>query len=371
MNATPDVLEARDIVVEVARRVQATIRADVRALSAYEVAKAPGMIKLDANESPYGMPAALVGPVAAALAGVAVNRYPDGPGDAVKEALRRAFTLQDTVGLTLGNGADELLQLITTAVAQRDAVVLAPEPTFVMYRVYALHARLRYVGVPLRGDLTLDVDAMLAAIARLRPALVWLPYPNNPTGNLFPRAAVERIIEAAPGLVVVDEAYYAFAEDAFLPQVLEYPNVVVVRTLSKIGGAGLRLGYAAAHPAWIAELEKVRSPYNVNALTQAVAPVMLDHLELFADQVRAGRHERARLLAALGAMPLVSAFPSQANFVVVRVPDAPRWFADLRAGGILVKNLHGSHPLLAHCLRITVGTAAENDALLAALSQLR
>ena len=352
----------------VARRVRATIRPDIRALTAYQVAKAPGMIKLDANESPYGIPAVMQPQIAAALANVPVNRYPDGPADGIKAALRRAFALPETVGLALGNGADELLQMLTTAVAQPDAVVLAPEPTFVMYRLYALHSRIRYVGVPLRADFCFDVDAMLAAIARERPALVWLPYPNNPTGNLFARADVERILRAAPGLVVVDEAYYAFADDSFVERLGEFPNLVVVRTVSKIGGAGLRLGYALAHPAWIAEIEKIRSPYNINALTQAVVPLLLDHLELFDDQVGAVRAERERLLDRLRAMPGLTVFPSHANFVAVRVPDARHWFAALGKAGILVKNLHGSHPLLAQCLRITIGTRAENDALLAALA---
>lgn len=371
MNAPQVTTLPVDVADDVTRRVRATIRADVRALSAYQVAKATGMIKLDANESPYQLPSVVAAGVAAALSAVPVNRYPDGPADAVKTALRRAFALPATVDIILGNGADELLQMLTTAVAERDVVVLAPEPTFVMYRIYALHSRLRYVGVPLRADLTLDIEAMLAAISREQPALVWLPYPNNPTGNQFARADVERIIRAAPGLVVIDEAYYAFAEDSFLPDVLAFPNVVVVRTVSKIGGAGLRLGYAVAHPAWIAELEKIRSPYNVNALTQAALPVLLEHLPLFDGQVNAGRSERARLVTALRAMPALTVFPTQANFIAVRVPDAPRWFAGLYAAGILVKNLHGSHPLLAHCLRFTVGTAAENDALLGALAQIR
>jgi histidinol-phosphate aminotransferase len=259
--------------------------------------------------------------------------------------------------------------LLTTAVARPGAVVLAPDPSFVMYRLNALFANARFVGVPLRGDFTLDVDAMLAAIAREQPALVWLAYPNNPTGNLFPVADVERILRAAPGWVAVDEAYYAFAAASFLPRVLEFPNLVVVRTVSKIGMAGLRLGYACAHPLLIAELDKIRPPYNVNALTQAVVPVLLGHAELLAEQAAAIRRERARLAAALAALRRVTVFPTEANFVLIRVPDATHWFTTLRAAGILVKNLDGGHPLLANCLRITVGTPAENNALIEALSR--
>ena len=354
---------------DVATRVAATVRADVRALHAYAVAKAEGMIKLDANESPWGLPEDVRQKLGAALAGVPLNRYPDGAADAVRDALRATLGVPDEVALVLGNGSDEILQLITTAVAQPGATVLAPDPTFVMYRVYAAHARMRYVAVPLREDLSLDCGAMLAAIERERPALVWLASPNNPTGTQFDHADVERIVRATPGLAVVDEAYVAYATSTFLPRVLEFPNLVVVRTLSKIGMAGMRLGFAAAHPAWIAEIDKLRSPYNVSALTQAAALVLLAEDDLFARQTAAVRAERAGLASRLAALPRVRVFPSEANFVVARFPDADATFAALRDAGILVKNVSASHPLLAGCLRITVGTPTENDALIEALER--
>jgi histidinol-phosphate aminotransferase len=351
----------------VADRIARTVREDVRAQTAYVVAKADGLVKLDAMENPYATPQPLRAKVAEAIAQAALNRYPDGPGDAVKTALRAALGLDPRVALLLGNGSDEIIQIITTAIASAGACVLAPEPTFVMYRINARLAHARYVAVPLRADFALDVDAMLAAIERERPALVWLAYPNNPTGNAFDRGAIERIIAAAPGLVVLDEAYYAFADDSFLRDVLAYPNLVVVRTVSKIGMAGLRLGYAVGHPAWIAELDKVRPPYNVGALTQAAAPVLLaagDELEAQAATIRT---ERTRLAQALAALPGAHVFPTRTNFVLVRLADGPAAFDALRAAGILVKNLHGWHPLLANCLRITVGTPPQNDAVIAAL----
>ena len=354
---------------DVAACVKATIRPKVRALKAYPVAKATGMIKLDAMENPYGLSGEARAEIAAAVANARINRYPDGGGDEVKAALRRSLSLGDEVGLLLGNGSDELLQMLTAVVAKPGAVVMAPDPSFVLYRAVADLANLRFVGVTLHADLTLDIDAMLAAIERDKPALIWLAYPNNPTGTLFPEADVERIIRAAPGIVAVDEAYYAFADASFLPRVLEFPNLIVVRTLSKVGMAGVRLGYAAAHPAWIAELDKVRPPYNVNSLTQAVVPVLLAHAPLLAEQAAAIRRERARLATALAALRRVTVFPSHANFLLVRVPDAPHWFSTLREAGILVKNVDGWHPLLANCLRITVGTPAENNALLDALSR--
>jgi histidinol-phosphate aminotransferase len=229
-------------------------------------------------------------------------------------------------------------------------------------------ANVRYVGVPLTADFALDLPAMLDAIAHERPALVWIAFPNNPSGNLFAEADIEAIIAAAPGLVVIDEAYYAFAERSFLARIPDFANVMVVRTVSKLGLAGLRLGYAVGHPAWMQELEKLRPPYNINGLTQAVAPVVLAEGALFERQAAAIRGERARLSEELAKMPGVTVFPSAANFVLLRVPRASAWFNTLRGAGILVKNLDGQHPLTAECLRITVGSPEENDALLAALA---
>lgn len=361
--AAPDVARARRA------RIAATVRSDVRALGRYDVPDASGCIKLDAMENPYTLPPELAGALSAAVSRVTVNRYPDAGGAGVKEALRDALALPADVGLLLGNGSDELIQILTVAVATPGAVVLAPEPSFVMYRRNAIAAHARYVGVALQADFRLDVEAMLRAIERERPALVWLAYPNNPTGNLFDVADVERIVRAAPGLVAIDEAYYAFADKSFLPRVLDFPNVVVVRTVSKIGMAGLRLGYAIGHPDWIDELEKIRPPYNVNGLTQAAIPVLLAHADAFAQQALAIRRERNRVDRALAALPGARTYATQTNFVLARVPDASGWFATLRDAKILVKSLDGWHPLLAGCLRITVGTPAENDALLGALQR--
>ncbi len=353
---------------EVAARVAATIRDEIRATSSYSTAKPSGMIELHANENPWPLPASLRGELAAVVAEAAVNRYPEGAGERVKEALARALPVPKGAAIVLGNGSDELIQIVTAAVARPGATIVAPDPTFVMYRIYAMHSGVRYVPVPLRADFTLDDDAFAAAIARERPALVWLASPNNPTGRALPLASIERILASAPGLVVVDEAYADFAGTTLLPRALEFPNLVVLRTLSKVGLAGARLGYAVGHPAWIAELDKVRSPYNVNALTQAAVPVVLGAADVLASQVAKIRAERGRLAAALAAIPGVAVTPSDANFLLVRVPDAGATAARLRAAGILVKNLHGGHPLTANCLRITVGTPAENDALLGALT---
>jgi histidinol-phosphate aminotransferase len=248
--------------------------------------------------------------------------------------------------------------------------MLVPEPSFVMYRMNALYSGMRFVGVPLGEDFSLDRAAMLAAIEREGPSLVYLAYPNNPTGNLFAASDVEAVLRATRGLVVVDEAYYAFADGSFLPRIAEFANLLVLRTVSKVGMAGIRLGYAVAAPEWIAELNKVRQPYNVNALTQVAAEVVLADTDWIVEQAAAIRSGRARLEAEFKRLPGMAVFPTQTNFVLVRVTDANEIFEGLKARGILVKNLHGWHPLLANCLRITVGTTEENDLLLAAMSEL-
>ena len=343
------------------------VREEVLALAAYHVGEAAGMVKLDAMENPYTLPQKLRREIAELAAGAAINRYPNPQAPELKARLRQTMAIPEAFDILLGNGSDELIHIMVQALARPGAVVLAPEPTFVMYRVYALVNRMCYVGVPLAPDFTLDCARFLAAIEEHQPALTFIAYPNNPSGNLFPEADVLRILHAAPGVVVLDEAYHAFAQKSFMQRLAQHPNLIVMRTLSKSGMAGLRLGYAAGSPAWMREFDKVRPPYNVNVLTQLVAERLLAHAGVLAEQAAAIRGERGRLEAELARMVGVTAFQSDANFLLLRVPDAGKVFAGMKERGVLVKLLHGSHPLLAQCLRITVGTAEENTQCLAAL----
>jgi histidinol-phosphate aminotransferase len=343
------------------------VREEVLALAAYHVGEAAGMVKLDAMENPYALPQELRREIAELAAGAAINRYPNPQAPELKARLRQTMAIPEAFDILLGNGSDELIHIMVQALARPGAVVLAPEPTFVMYRVYALVNRMCYVGVPLAPDFTLDCARFLAAIEEHQPALTFIAYPNNPSGNLFPEADVLRILHAAPGVVVLDEAYHAFAQKSFMQRLAQHPNLIVMRTLSKSGMAGLRLGYAAGSPAWMREFDKVRPPYNVNVLTQLVAERLLAHAGVLAEQAAAIRGERGRLEAELARMVGVTAFQSDANFLLLRVPDAGKVFAGMKERGVLVKLLHGSHPLLAQCLRITVGTAEENTQCLAAL----
>ncbi len=344
-------------------RVRQWIRADIRALSAYHVPPARGLIKLDAMENPYTWPEALVDAWLAKLRRVALNRYPDPASTQLKARLRSAFAIPAGHDLLLGNGSDELIQLLALAVAEPGRTILAPEPSFVMYRMIATFAGLEYVGVPLRSDdFGLDSDAMLDAIERHQPALVFLAHPNNPTGNLFDPQTIEAIAEATSGLVVVDEAYSAFADHTFMPSLGRFPNLLVMRTVSKMGLAGLRLGLLAGPPAWLGELDKLRLPYNINVLTQASAEFALEHKAVLDEQTEAIRADRQRLFDALDAMEGVEVYPSQANFLLLRVAEgrADPVFARLREQGVLIKNLNGAGGMLRNCLRVTVGKPEEN-----------
>lgn len=349
------------------------VRPEIRALRPYHVQPAAGLIKLDAMENPYTWPEELRDAWAELLRGTDVNRYPDPAARALSERLVEAMGVPAGMRVLLGNGSDELIQMIAMSLSGPSRCVLSVDPGFVMYRLIATFCGMRYVGVPLAaGDFGLDLPAVLQAMDESQPAVVFLAYPNNPTGNLFDEEAVTEVIRAAPGLVVVDEAYAPFTEASFMDRLGEFDNLVVMRTVSKMGLAGLRLGLLAGPAAWLDEFDKVRLPYNINVLTQASADFALRHRAVFDAQTQRIRAERERLAEALARLPGVTVFPSQANFLLLRTPPgrATPWFDGLRGRGVLIKNLDGAHPLLADCLRPTVGTPAENDALIAGLAAL-
>jgi histidinol-phosphate aminotransferase len=347
------------------------VRPEIRSLHAYHVPEAAGLIKLDAMENPFPWPAELHGDWLDLLHRVEINLYPHPQAPELQAALREAMGIPPSMGLLLGNGSDELIQMLAMTLGGAGRKVLSVDPGFVMYRMIGTFTGMDYVGVPLRSQgFGLDLPAVLDAMNREQPVLTFIAYPNNPTGNLFDLAAIERIIEAAPGLVILDEAYAPFTDATFLPRLGEWPNLLVMRTVSKMGMAGLRLGYLAGPPELIAEVDKTRLPYNINAMTQATATLALRHRSLFDAQTTAIRSERARLFAALASLGGVHPYPSDANFILLRLTggSADAVFAGLRTRGVLVKNLHGAHPLLSECLRVTVGRPEENAAFLSALA---
>lgn len=347
--------------------VRRLIRQDIQQLSAYAVPDATGLTKLDAMENPYPAPD-IVQQQWQSLADLPINRYPDPGARALTAAIKQSLNTDQAI--LLGNGSDEIILHLCIALAA-GSTVLSTGPSFVMYQMIAMQQHLRYIEVDLQADFSLDLPVMLDTVLQQQPSLIFLACPNNPTGNLFDRQAVEQIIQAADGLIVIDEAYTAFAETSYIDLLGQYDNVLVMRTLSKLGLAGLRLGYAVAHPALIHELDKVRMPYNINRFTQAAALIALQHASAFNEQAELICQQRTRLINALE--KVFQVFSTQTNFVLVKTQSgqAGWWFEQLLKHGILIKNMHGKHALLTDCLRITVGTDVENSQLLSVIKQLQ
>lgn len=345
------------------------IRQDVQSMHAYAIQDSVGMVKLDAMENPHRLPAALQAHLGQRLGALALNRYPDGRVNDLRHALADYARMPEGFDIMLGNGSDELISLLAMACDVEGGSILAPLPGFVMYGMSAQLQGLKFIGVPLTADFELDEAAMLAAIAEHRPSIIYLAYPNNPTANLWDDAVIEKIITAAPGLVVMDEAYQPFSSKSYIDRIAGHSHVLLMRTLSKFGLAGVRIGYMMGPKALIAEIDKVRPPYNISVLNYECALFALEHRDVFAGQAAAVVAQRTRLLDALAAMKGVKAWKSDANMILVRVPDAAQTFEGMKSRHVLVKNVSKMHPLLANCLRLTVGTADENSQMLAALEK--
>jgi histidinol-phosphate aminotransferase len=352
-------------------RIRHTIRQDVVSMHAYAVQPSEGLLKLDAMENPFELPPALQAALGERLSKLAINRYPSPRQHALLASALAAYAeLPSGCGLMLGNGSDELIDMLSVACLRPGATILAPLPGFVMYELSARLRGLQFRGVPLTPDFELDGPAVLAAIEQVRPAVTYLAYPNNPTANLWNDATIETIVAAVgaqQGLVVFDEAYQPFSSRSWMQRMARHEHVLVLRTLSKFGLAGVRLGYLCGAAALIDEIDKVRPPYNVSALNAEAALFALENAYEFGRQAAVLRSERTRLRAELAGVDGVTAFPSEANMVLVRVPDSQRAFDGLKARGVLVKHVAGLHPLLANCLRLTVGTPEQNTQMIDAL----
>ncbi len=339
------------------------IKPAVQDLQSYHVPDAEGLIKLDAMENPYGWSDDYRKQWLDSLKNADINRYPDPHCQLLKKSLRQTLSIPNNLELMLGNGSDELIQIVAMAVARPGSVLLAPEPSFVMYKMISQFIGLEYIGVPLTENFELDENAMLAAIEQHKPAVIFLAYPNNPGGNLFDKKTLNKIIESSEGLVVIDEAYHIFSDASYIADISKYKNVLLMRTLSKVGLAGLRLGYLVGDKQWLDEFDKIRLPYNINVLTQLSAEYFLQHyheLELQADKIISNRQT---LFNELDSLEGIEVFPSSANFLLFRCQgnSAEQIFNSLLERGVLIKKSHGSHPLLDQCLRVTVGKSEENE----------
>ena len=352
------------------RSITEWIRPELLKLSAYQVPDATGLIKLDAMENPYRWETDLVDQWLNSLREVALNRYPDAQASQLKQQLRTCMNIPESADIILGNGSDELILMLTLAFNRPEHVLLVPEPSFLMYSIWAKAVGMQMINVILEPEnFDLDMFAMLEAIETHQPALMFLASPNNPTGNLFASEDIEMILETSSGIVVIDEAYAPFAGTTLMSRLQDYENLLIMRTVSKLGLAGLRLGFLVGSVDLLAQINKVRQPYNINALTQHSACFALQHYSIFTEQVNRIKVDRDHLFNQLMALDGVHVWQSQTNFLLFRVDHAEKVFADLKTAGILIKCVHGRHPTLDNCLQVTVGSSEDNEIFLSALTQ--
>ena len=349
------------------------IRSVIKDIQAYQVADASGLIKLDAMENPYQLSEELRAELRVKLSEADLNRYPDPSASRLRNKLKRVMQVPEDKSIVLGNGSDELIQILAMAVAEDDVCLMSFDPGFVMYKMIADFVGINYAGVALREDFSLDMEKTRQAINEHRPAIIFIAYPNNPSANCYNENEIEEIIAMAPGMVVLDEAYHPFAQRSFMQRLTEFDNLLVMRTVSKMGLAGLRLGLLCGHPDIINEIDKIRLPYNINVLTQISAEFVLENIAELDQQAKKIRDERELLSVAMNAISGLEVFPSQANFILFRVLDggenrsANDVFDSIKQAGVLIKNMKADEGLLKNCLRVTVGTAEENKAFVAAL----
>lgn len=353
------------------------IRPVIKSIQGYHVPDADGLLKLDAMENPYPLPMDLQAKLQTKLASAALNRYPDPSATRLRNKLRETMQVPHDKSIVLGNGSDELIQMLAMAIAEDDVCLMSFDPGFVMYKMISDFVGIKYVGVSLRNDFSLDIDATREAIKKHQPALIFIAYPNNPSANCYNEKDIEEIISIAPGLVVLDEAYHPFAQTSYMHRLVDFDNLLVMRTVSKMGLAGLRLGLLCGHPEIIAEIDKIRLPYNVNVLTQVAAEFVLDNVDVLDKQAKQIREERVVLFKKMNAISGIEVFPSQANFILFRILNesdnptgagrANEVFERIKASGVLIKNMRADNGLLKNCLRVTVGTPDENRAFVNAL----
>jgi histidinol-phosphate aminotransferase len=347
----------------------ALIKPAVRAVAAYTLRAPDARRKLNQNESPYDVPAAIKAAVLARVADAPWNRYPAfAPTDLQARLADRHGWVPE--GVLVGNGSNELIQATLAVTVGEGTTVVTPVPTFALYRLLAEVFGGRHVGVPLTVDFEFDVDRLIEAVSRTGARVVIVNSPNNPTGTPLPDGAAERLLAETEALVVMDEAYQDFGGPTTVPLLAQHARLVVLRTFSKaMSLAGLRFGYALAHPAVAREVAKAKLPYNVNRVTLTAAQVALENPEVFADSVRRVRAAREQLEARLRRVPGLTAYPSAANFVLIRCDARPaaEVFGRLVAEhGILVRDV-STTPGLENCLRITAGTPDDVEAVAAAL----
>jgi len=343
------------------------VRPVVRELVPYETKYLPECIKLDANENPFPWPTEMR--EALLTEKLAFNRYPDGMGQDLKTRISQ-YTATSPEGILIGNGSDELIQMILLTFGGAGKSLIIHPPTFGMYQIYARMTETTVVHVPLLNGLDLDTERMLKAAQVPEAQVIIVCNPNNPTGSLFPREEILRLVRESGKIVVVDEAYAEFAEETLIPEIENYPNLVIMRTFSKaFGMAGLRLGYLLGQPKTIALINRVRAPFNVNLFSQRAGILALDYLDEYQRQIEEIKTETRKLQDALNLLPNLTVYPTRANFILFKPEDSDQWASELLKRGFLVRNM-GVLPWLGKCLRISAGLPEENERFIRAVQEI-
>ena len=345
--------------------IEQWLRSDIKNIDAYHVPVSKDMIKLDAMESPFGVPEDLKVEFLKCIEQSEVNRYPEADPSPLKDTLRSLMDIPDEFGILLGNGSDELIQLLALA-CSKDDLIMSFEPSFVMYELVSKYVNLEYFGVQLDSNFDINLNDALLIIEREKPKIIFIAYPNNPTGNCFDYDAIIEIIKSTNSMVILDEAYYAYSDKSFLSEISNFPNLLVLRTISKIGFAGLRLGLLIGDQETIAQLNKLRLPYNINALTQTSANFLLQDKQRIINNAQIIIEERRRLAHELSLFSKFKVYPSQTNFILVHSEDAHSLHTALKENGILIKAFpKGSK--LSDFIRISVSEPVENNILIDAI----
>ncbi len=347
---------------------ESRVKPGIRNLSAYSVPRYDAGVRLDGNESPFSLPPEVAKKVLDKLSRIDVNRYPDPEARELRKRISdiNGFPLG---GILLGNGSDELIGMLITAFSGGTGRILYPTPTFSMYGISGLALGMELLEVELDRKFDLDIDKIADLIGRKDPDLIFLASPNNPTGNVYSADKIREIIRLSRGVVVVDEAYSDFSGYTFLPLIEEHENLIILRTLSKVGFAGIRLGILYGRANLVHEINKVRYPYNINSLTQGVAEVVLRNHEFVYENIQLIVRERDRVYKSLSKMRGVEPYHSDANFIFFKVGDADYVFKALIARDVLIRNFN-KPGRLENCMRVTIGTPRENDAFLHALGEI-
>ena len=345
--------------------IEQWLRSDIKNIDAYHVPVSKDMIKLDAMESPFGVPEDLKVEFLKCIEQSEVNRYPEADPSPLKDTLRSLMDIPDEFGILLGNGSDELIQLLALA-CSKDDLIMSFEPSFVMYELVSKYVNLEYFGVQLDSNFDINLNDALLIIEREKPKIIFIAYPNNPTGNCFDYDAIIEIIKSTNSMVILDEAYYAYSDKSFLSEISNFPNLLVLRTISKIGFAGLRLGLLIGDQETIAQLNKLRLPYNINVLTQTSANFLLQDKQRIINNAQIIIEERRRLAHELSLFSKFKVYPSQTNFILVHSEDAHSLHTALKENGILIKGFpKGSK--LSDFIRISVSEPVENNILIDAI----